>query len=205
MPRLCAISAPTARPYPSSWTTLHRGSISACGSSVCPYTCRIQFSGSLLHWYPEDRLHSTLTHAHARHRLSQSGAVAARVTEAAGALQQLTRSRNHLLGVYHHRAAAAKEAQSKLSQGAAQLAHAGHSGVVQTRSLTALLEQYTARQILTDLDHSWWTLRAAFDAYLQVAEEQTDAFRFDLSRVNADLASKMPLKRRRMQAPEHAP
>ncbi|CAE7370621.1 unnamed protein product [Symbiodinium natans] len=72
-------------------------------------------------------------------------------------METLSRSRNHLIGVYHHRSDEWKQRQRK------------------QRASIRLREDSTA-WLLLELDSTWWQLRAAFDKYLTQARSYALAF-----------------------------
>eukprot|EP00439_Symbiodinium_sp_Y106_P013685 s4302_g1.t5 len=105
----------------------------------------------------EEMLHGALLSASGQGLERGSHAVAEEVTTAARAMETLSRSRNHLLGVYHHRSEEWKQRQRK------------------QRAAIRLRDDTTA-WLLVELDSTWWQLRAAFDKYLTQAKSYSLAF-----------------------------
>ncbi|CAE7814660.1 unnamed protein product [Symbiodinium sp. CCMP2456] len=122
-----------------------------------------------------EQLHASMLHIARRSKLSASAAVAANVGRAAVSMQELARSRSHLLGVYSHHGRVSRQRQQRLaavaqSESDRQLLEGGDA-VGSAKSLGG-----EVWQVLLQLDSTWWALRAAFDKYLEKAKDYSSTY-----------------------------
>mmetsp|Transcript_18412 Transcript_18412/g.45827 ORF Transcript_18412/g.45827 Transcript_18412/m.45827 type:complete len:2629 (-) Transcript_18412:138-8024(-) len=101
-------------------------------------------------------------------RLSASAAVASRSAAALAQLQQVVRARVHVLGVYKAASRDSKRRQMHLSSARPDPTAAGIIDVVEVEA---------ARDLLVELDQTWWSLRNELDNYLEAADEQAAAYK----------------------------
>ncbi|CAE7497806.1 unnamed protein product [Symbiodinium sp. CCMP2592] len=107
-----------------------------------------------------------------KQRVKKTEAISAVTAKAAIHMQDLARSRNHLLGIYHHRSSQWKQGQKQLLQTARKKSATEVFAFLETSQTS----QNDVWQVLLALDSTWWEFRAALDKYLNQAKHYASAY-----------------------------
>jgi len=96
-----------------------------------------------------------------------AAAVAHRVGEVAGHMLEVSKQRNHMLGVFNQAASISKQRQEWLWQRATRKPHDDDAFE---------LDRMGTQNVLLTLDKTWWSIRTVIDRYLDAAETQAKKF-----------------------------